>query len=78
MVQTAVDYVNGQAELREQGNEDNFITKNLATSNVPELDTADWMSFFADIPAGAIQYGGRTDFCNFLEPSYGQGGEAYT
>ena len=43
---------------------------------MPDLATSDWMSFFADIPAGAIQYGGRTDFCSFLEPSKGQGGEA--
>lgn len=68
--------MNEQAELREQG-EDNFITRNLAGSNVPNLATSDWMSYFADIPAGAIQYGGRTDFCSFLEPYYGQGGEAY-
>jgi len=45
--------VNQQAELRDKG-EDNFISRNLADSAVPNLDTADWMSYFADIPAGGV------------------------
>lgn len=77
MVQDAVAYLNKQGELRDSGDQDNFISKNLADSNVPNLATADWMSFFADIPAGAVQYGSRTNFCDFLKPYDGQGPEAY-
>ena len=33
------------------------------------------MSYFADIAAGAIQYGGRTEFCANLQPYVGQSGD---
>ena len=67
MIQQSVKYVTEQGEKRDSGDPDNFITKNLADTSTPDLRTSDWLSYYADIPAGAVQYGGRSDLCNTLE-----------
>jgi len=36
------------------------------------------MSYFADIPAGKIQYGARTDFCDAIQPAVGKTPEEIT
>lgn len=51
-------YVTAQADLRDGGDADNYITKNLADTTVPNLSSDDWLSYYADIVAGAVQYGG--------------------
>ena len=53
-------YVTGQADLRDgtPSDPDNYITKNLADTTVPNLSSDDWLSYYADIVAGAVQYGG--------------------
>lgn len=61
-------YVTAQGKLRDSGDEDNFIDYSLAATKVPNLRTDDYQSYFADITAGAVQYGGRTALCNYLEP----------
>ena len=63
-------WMTGQAELRDAGNDDNYISNNLASSTVPNLLSSDWLSYYADIVSGAIQYGKRTALCNSLAPSY--------
>lgn len=66
MIQSAMSYVTDQGALRDAGDEDNFITKSLADTAVPNLRTDDWMSYFADIIAGGVQYGGASDMCAYL------------
>ena len=61
--------------MRDAGNADNYITKNLALTDVPNLRTDDWLSYYADIPAGAIQYGNRTTLCDMLMPLQDQSSE---
>ena len=51
-------YVTAQADLRDGGDTDNYITKNLADTTVQDLSSDDWLSYYADIVAGAVQYGG--------------------
>ncbi len=68
MIQDATTYVTEQGEKRDKGDEDNFITLMLLPTAVPNLRTDDYCSYFADITAGAVQYGGRTAMCNYLEP----------
>ena len=47
-------WMTGQAELRDAGNDDNYISNNLASSTVPNLLSSDWLSYYADIVSGAI------------------------
>ena len=61
-------FVTAEANMRMAGMDDNFITKNCNATGVPNLRTDDWLSYYADIVAGAVQYGNRTDLCNYLEP----------
>ena len=75
MIQTAMTYVTVQGYLRSRG-DNNFISKALKDTSVPELRTDDWLSYFADIVAGAVQYGNRTTLCDYLEPFKGKGAEA--
>lgn len=63
-----MDYATEQGKLRDAGDENNYITNALASSSVPDLRTDDWLSYLADIPAGAVQYGSRTLLCSILEP----------
>ena len=65
-------WMTGQAELRDAGNDDNYISNNLASSTVPNLLSSDWLSYYADMVAGAVQYGNRTTLCNALAPSFGK------
>ena len=50
---------------------DNYITKSLASTDVPNLRTDDWLSYYADIVAGAVQYGNRSSLCDMLKPLEG-------
>ena len=68
MIQGSMKYVTEQAALRDAGDENNFITRSLADTSVPDLRTDDWMSYFADIVAGGVQYGGASDMCSYLQP----------
>lgn len=36
------------------------------------LSTNDWLSYYADIAAGAVQYGGRTALCDYMKPVDGK------
>ena len=72
MVQGSMTYVTAQGELRDAGDSNNFISQGLAATDVPDLSTADWLSYYADIIAGAVQYGGSKAFCEYLEPYQGQ------
>jgi len=67
-IQKSMDYATEQGKLRDSGDEDNYISKALASTSVPDLRTDDWLSYLADIPAGAIQYGSRTLLCDILKP----------
>ena len=58
MIASSMTYVTAQADLRDGGDADNYITKNLADTTVPNLSSDDWLSYYADIVAGAVQYGG--------------------
>lgn len=71
-IQASMDYVTQQGVLRDSGDADNYITKTLAASTVPNLRTDDWLSYYADIPAGAVQYGGAAGLCDMLEPIQGE------
>lgn len=73
-----MDFVTNQGKLRDSGVEFNYITRDLASTSVPDLRTDDWLSYYADIPAGAIQYGSRTTLCNILEPVKGAPAEVIT
>lgn len=50
------------------GDEDNYISESCDRAGVPDLRTDDWLSYYADIVAGAVQYGGRSALCDTLEP----------
>ena len=63
-----MSFVTAEAQKRETGDADNFISKNCEATGVPNLRTDDWLSYYADIVAGAVQYGGRTALCQYLEP----------
>jgi len=63
-----MEYVTEQGKLRDSGDPNNIITETLAGGTQTEIRTDDWMSFYADIFAGQVQYGGRTDLCDFLFP----------
>lgn len=67
-----MEWVTSQGALRDSGDTDNYITNNLKSSSVPDLRTDDWLSYYADIVAGAVQYGNRTNLCNMLSPLQGQ------
>ena len=71
MISSSMSWMTTQAVERDAGNTDNYITKNLASSTVPTLRSDDWLSYYADIVAGAVQYGNRTSLCNWLLPYYG-------
>ena len=71
MIQGSMRYVTEQAEIRDSGNPDNFITESLADTVVPDLRTDDWLSYYADIIAGGVQYGGAADLCAYLKPYEG-------
>ena len=75
MIRSSMDWVTQQAALRESGDEDNYITKQLAKTDVPDLRSDDWLSYYADIPAGAVQYGNRATLCDALKPFEGQSEE---
>jgi len=36
------------------------------------LRTDDWLSYYADIAAGAVQYGGRSALCDYMKPADGK------
>jgi hypothetical protein len=68
MIQKSMKYVTEQGKKRDAGDEDNIITKTLAANDDPaDMRTDDWMSFYADIASGAVQYGGRAGFCDFVK-----------
>ena len=67
LIQNSMKYVTEQGKKRDSGDMDNIITKTLlAGGNSDSIRTDDWMSFYADIPSGAVQYGGRSDLCNYV------------
>jgi len=68
MIQSSMDYVTAQGTLRDSGDSDNYISNMLAKTTVPDLRTDDWLSYYADIVAGAVQYGNRTNLCDMLYP----------
>mmetsp|Transcript_32688 Transcript_32688/g.43127 ORF Transcript_32688/g.43127 Transcript_32688/m.43127 type:complete len:231 (+) Transcript_32688:442-1134(+) len=72
LIQQAMKYVTSEAKKRDSGDSDNFISKQCGLAGVPDLRTDDWLSYFADIVAGAVQYGGRTDLCNYMKEVEGQ------
>jgi len=39
---------------------------------VPDLLSNDWLSYYADIVAGAVQYGGRSALCDYMKPVEGK------
>ena len=76
IIQSSMKWVTEQAKLRDDGNPDNYITKMLADTTVPNLRTDDWLSYYGDIIAGAVQYGGRSALCDSLKPLQDKGQEA--
>lgn len=52
--------------LVQQGNREE-VDKIKASCNAPWLHDFDFAFFFADMVTGAVQYGGRTEICDFLE-----------
>ena len=75
MIRSSTEYVTEQAKIRDAGEADNYITRTLASTDVPNLRSDDWLSYYADIPAGAVQYGGRTALCDYLKPHLGESDE---
>ena len=71
MIQASMQYMTEQGTLRDSGDEDNYITRVLSRSTVPNLRTDDFQSYYADIVAGAVQYGNRPALCDMLEPLQG-------
>ena len=63
-IQKSMKYVTEEGKKREQGDENNIITKILAGSDAEKMRTDDWMSYYADIFAGKVQYGGAADLCS--------------
>ena len=45
----AVTTVNHNGGYRDDGNEDNFITRSLVGSSVPNISTNDWFNYYFDI-----------------------------
>ena len=78
MIRDSTDYVTAQAALRDKGDDNNYITKMLAQTDVTSLRSDDWLSYYADIVAGAVQYGKRTTICNVLKPLQGLDQESVT
>lgn len=61
-----MNYLEKQSAVRDSGDTDNIIDELLVGTGVPNTRTDDWNSYFADIPAGGVQYGGASDFCAYL------------
>jgi len=71
-------YVTQQSFIRDAGNPDNIISKTLAAGgDSADMRTDDWMSFYADIPSGAVQYGGRAEFCDFVKTLEGDSNDQF-
>ena len=51
---------------------DNWIDEVLEGTDGEGMRTDDFMSFYADIPAGSVQYGQRIEMCDFLKPMLGK------
>ena len=66
-LQNSMEYITEQGNARENGVEDNIITKTLAGGPMVGMRTDDWTSFYADIPSGAVQYGGRAGLCDYIK-----------
>ena len=60
-------YVTEQGKLRDQGETDTVIDKTLAGTGYEGMRTDDWMFYYADIYVETIQYGKRTQTCEFLK-----------
>jgi hypothetical protein len=63
--QELMEYVSTQAVLYNNG-ESNAITDILAGTDAEGMLSSDFMNYMADIPAGKVQYGQRTTYCDFL------------
>ena len=66
-------FASAQATLREDGNDVNSITQILAGTDGEGMRTDDFLSFMADIPAGQVQYGKRTEYCDYLATNTASG-----
>jgi pimeloyl-ACP methyl ester carboxylesterase len=64
-------FVTEQAALRLNGM-DNWISEVLKGTPAETMRTDDFMSFYADIPAGSVQYGNRIALCDTMQPYIGQ------
>ena len=69
-IQESMKYVTSQGESRDQGDEDNIITKTLVGSGVEGMRTDDWMFYYADIFLESVQYGNRTKMCDLLDSMF--------
>ena len=63
-------FVTEQAALRLNGM-DNWINDVLQGTAGETMRTDDFMSFYADIPAGFVQYGKRIEMCEKIKPFQG-------
>jgi hypothetical protein len=63
--------VTEQAALRLNGMK-NWIDEVLKGTAGEGMRTDDFMSFYADIPAGPVQYGQRVEMCETMKPYIGQ------
>lgn len=54
MIQASMEFVTAEGAKRDAGNPDNYITNVLKDTNVPDLRTDDWLSYFGDIIAGGV------------------------
>ena len=75
IIQESMKYVTEQGRKRDSGDADNVITKTLADGPTPDLRTDDWMFFYADVFASAVQYGGRIALCETLKGLEGESNE---
>jgi hypothetical protein len=65
-----MEYVSTQATLYDL-NEPNAITNLLLGTLAEGMRSDDFMSWFSDIPAGEVQYGKRTEYCDYITSSTG-------
>lgn len=66
MIQALQIFADEQAGLREEG-EANAITEALATMDIDGMRSDDFMFYFADIFVESVQYGNRSNLCDFLK-----------